>query len=178
VLHRYRSTARMYGIFFRPRAYPSYACACERERAKRGEEARWEKGGGNYGEWKLIKAEANKEREMASKKEICYAHKHGCGERERNSFEHCIWLASPRLVLVSATSNNNKDGVAGCGDAFWLGVREKQRWKYAFPPFYSSIPRSHCLSFFSTAKHRNKKYLRPATARLPQIQNTNLKKNC
>lgn len=49
----------------------------------------------------INKGEANKERERASKKEICYAHKpkHGCGEgeRERTSFVHCI-----TLLLVTA----------------------------------------------------------------------------
>ena len=60
--------------------------ACEREQSE--ERKQGGKRRGKLREMEINKGEANKERGTASKKEICYAHKHkhGCGVwRERES---------------------------------------------------------------------------------------------
>jgi len=112
------------------------------------------KGGGNYGKWKLIKANQIKKGGEQARKRFATRTSTGvawcgvvwCGERERTSFVHCI-----TLLLVSA-GVAIKDGVEGCGDAFWLGDREKER------QVITTL--SHLFTpQFSTAKHTNKKPL-------------------
>ena len=51
--------------------------ACEREQSE--ERKQGGKRRRKLREMEINKGEANKERGTASKKEICYAHKHGCG---------------------------------------------------------------------------------------------------